>query len=54
MSYPINYDFGINWDTRIKPHLDNPKIKKAIQKGVNDYLKNFPMIKIMKKYYYYY
>jgi len=42
MPYPINYDFGKNWKTKIKPHLDNPKVKKAIRKGINSYLKIFP------------
>lgn len=42
MSYPKNYDFGKKWNKKIKSHLDNPIIKKAIRKGVNDYLKNFP------------
>ena len=35
MLYPINYDFGYNWDTKIVPYLTNSKIKKAIRKGVN-------------------
>lgn len=42
ISYPVNYDFGTNWDTKIKPFLDHPKIKRAIRKGVNDYLSMFP------------
>ena len=40
--YPINYDFGANWKSKIVPHLDNPKIKKALRTGINDYLLNFP------------
>ena len=48
MNYPINYEFGKNWDTKIKPFLDNPKIKKAIRKGVNDYLSIFPINKRYK------
>lgn len=35
MSYPINYDFGKHWNSKIKQHLDNPKILNAIRKGVN-------------------
>jgi hypothetical protein len=35
MEYPINYDFGKNWN-KIKHHMDNPLIKK----GVNKYLKD--------------
>ena len=42
MIYPINYDFGKNWDTKVKPFLEHPKIKKAIVKGVNSYLSIFP------------
>src|SRR5438094_804228 len=49
MKYPINYDFGKNWETKIKPFLDHPLIKKAIRKGVNDYLSNFPTKKRYKK-----
>ena len=41
MNYPINYDFGANWNDKIKPFLDNPKIKRAIRKGINDYLDQF-------------
>lgn len=40
MQYPINYDFGKNWNTII-PYLDHPEIKKAIRDGVNDYLSNW-------------
>ena len=40
MQYPINYDFGKNWNTII-PYLDHPEIKKAIRDGVNDYLSGF-------------
>lgn len=39
--YPINFDFGQHWDTKVKPHLDNPKVLRAIRKGVNDYLDNW-------------
>lgn len=45
MAYPINYDFGNKWRTQVIPHLDNPKIKKAIRKGINSYLKMFPLCK---------
>ena len=37
MKYPINYDFGKNWNDKIIPFLDNPKIIKSIRKGVNDF-----------------
>ncbi len=40
--YPQNYDFGNNWKSKIVPHLDDPKIKKAIKDGINSYLRNFP------------
>ena len=43
MPYPINYDFAKNWNSKIVPHLDNPKIKSAIKKGVNDYLAMYPL-----------
>ena len=49
MAYPINYDFGNKWDSEIKPFLDNPKIKKAIKQGVNDYLEMFPLCQIAIK-----
>jgi hypothetical protein len=39
MQGPCNYDFGAYWETEIVPHLDNPKIQKAIRDGVNWYLK---------------
>ena len=42
MKYPINYDFGNKWDTDVVPHLSNPKIKKAIAKGVKSYLSIYP------------
>ena len=39
---PMNYDFGFNWNTKIKPHLDNPDLNAAIRSGVNGYLSCFP------------
>lgn len=39
--YPINFDFGQHWDTKIKPLLDDPRVKRAITKGVNGYLNNW-------------
>ena len=42
MNYPTNYDFAKNWKTKIVPHLDKPKVKKAYTEGVNDYLSTFP------------
>ena len=45
MPYPINYDFGNNWNKKIVPHLNNPKIKAAIKEGINDYLDQFPLCK---------
>ncbi len=42
IKYPINYDFGKNWETKIVPHLSKPIIKKAIRKGVNKYLSHWP------------
>jgi hypothetical protein len=47
--YPINYDFGKNWQTVIKPFLDNPIILRAIRRGVNDYLSGYPTQKRYKK-----
>lgn len=38
MKYPINYDFGKNWKTKIISHLNNPKLLESIHEGVNDYL----------------
>jgi len=37
MNYPINYDFGKHWNSKIRPHLDNPNLLKAIREGINDY-----------------
>lgn len=37
MNYPQNYDFKMNWKTKIVPHLDNQKLLKAIRNGVNNY-----------------
>ena len=42
MQYPTNYDFGTNWKSKIVPYLDDPRVKKALQKGVNSYLSNWP------------
>lgn len=42
MQYPINYDFGANWVEKIVPHLDDPRIKKALRVGINDYLSLYP------------
>jgi len=39
--FPINYDFGANWDTKIVPFLDHPRILKNIRTGVRGYLNNF-------------
>jgi len=39
IQYPINYNFKANWDKLVIPHLDNLKLQKQIQKGVNSYLK---------------
>jgi hypothetical protein len=47
--YPINYDFGKNWDTKIKPFLDHPKIKRSITKGINSYLRDNDFNKLYKK-----
>lgn len=41
-NYPINYNFGKNWTTQIKPLLDLPKVQRAITRGVNGYLSNWP------------
>ena len=41
MNFSINYDFKANWDTEIKPLLDNKKVKASITRGVNKYLNNF-------------
>jgi hypothetical protein len=38
MKYPINYDFGKHWNTKIKPLLDLPRVQKSLEKGINDYL----------------
>lgn len=32
--YPINYDFGKNWKSKIVPFLDHPDIKKACREGI--------------------
>ena len=45
VKYPINYDFGGNWLTKIVPVLDNPKIMNSIKRGINAYLRNFPNCK---------
>ena len=42
MNYAVNYDFGKHWDSKIKPHLDNSLLLKAIRRGINDYLSQFP------------
>ena len=39
---PMNYDFGKHWTTKIKPLLDDPKIRRSIKAGVNGYLSLFP------------
>jgi hypothetical protein len=44
-TFPVNYDFGANWEEKIVPLLDHPKIKNAIRRGVNTYLANFPKCK---------
>lgn len=49
MIYPINYDFSKNWDTKIKPFLDDPKVIRALTRGVNGYLANWPNQKKYKK-----
>ena len=36
---PVNFDFGRDWDNKVVPHLDHPRIKSAITKGVNNFLK---------------
>ena len=40
--HPMNYDFGSNWNTKIKPFLDHPQIKQALRNGINGYLSLFP------------
>ena len=42
MQYPINYDFGKNWKSKIVPHLDDPRIQKSLQMGIDHYLSQFP------------
>lgn len=42
MNYPINYDFATNWKEKVVPHLDNPKIKKALKVGIDHYLSGYP------------
>lgn len=49
MAYPINYDFSANWTTKIKPLLDNAEVQKALTKGINKYLANFPSKNKYKK-----
>lgn len=49
MQYPINYDFGANWKSKIVPHLDDPRIKKALQVGIDHYLSGFPFKRKYKK-----
>lgn len=39
--YPINFDFGQHWESKIKPHLDDPRVKRAYRRGVNNYLNNW-------------
>lgn len=39
MKYPINYDFGKNWLTKIVPVLDNPKIIRSLKKLQKDFAK---------------
>jgi hypothetical protein len=48
MQYPINYDFKANWDTKIKPFLDDPRIKKAIREGIMQYCRSFKYIRKYK------
>ena len=36
----MNYNFKVNWDQFIIPHLENPKLLRAIRRGVNLYLDN--------------
>jgi len=36
-SFPTNYDFGKNWETKVKPHLDSKIIKNAIKRGLRRY-----------------
>ena len=45
----MNYDFGANWDSKIKPLLDNPKVLRSITLGVNRYLAQFPTKERYKK-----
>lgn len=42
MEYPLNYKFGENWQSTIVPHLDNPRVLRSLQRGIDDYMKNFP------------
>lgn len=42
MIYPTNYDFGANWKSKIVPHLDDPRIQKSLQIGIDHYLSGFP------------
>jgi hypothetical protein len=44
-SYPINYDFGKNWESKVKQHLDNPLIVKAIKEGLEDYNRGFKNVR---------
>ena len=41
---PINYDFGKNWNEKIVPYLNNPKLKRKIKEGVNDFVHNNPSL----------
>lgn len=35
---PINFDFGLHWNTRIVPFLDNNEVKESIRNGINEFL----------------
>lgn len=39
---PVNFDFHKHWELRIKPHLEDVRVKRAIRKGVDAYLNKWP------------
>ena len=35
--YPIQFDFAANWDTLVRPHLNDPDVQDALDEGMQDY-----------------
>jgi hypothetical protein len=38
---PQNYDFGKNWKRKVVPHLDDPRLLRAVERGINEFCASF-------------